>query len=478
MPTLDELRQTRIDKLKSLRDLGIDPYPAIAQRKQTNGQAREMPGKKVWIAGRLRGLRGHGGSVFADLVDSTGRMQLFFSKDELGEKKYELLKLLDLGDFISVEGEVFKTQAGEITVRVAEFSLLTKAILPLPEKWHGLTDMEIRLRQRYLDLIMNSDVGEMFVKKAKFWQAVRKFLTGKGFIEVETPVLEEIPGGADATPFITHHNALDTDFYLRISLELHLKRLVVGGFEKVFEIGRVFRNEGIDAEHLQDYTMLEFYWAYADYNDLMKLVEEFYRYLVQETTGGLKTTYKGQEIDWSGDWQKFDYSELFEKMTGLNPVKATEKELLAKAVELKLRPEKNLGKGRLMDLIYKSAIRPTLIQPCFLINSPVEISPLAKRHPDKPELTQRMHPMAGGTELGNGFSELNDPLDQRERFEEQQKLRDAGDKEAQMIDEDFIIALEYGMPPTAGFGMSERFFAFLMDKPIRECVFFPPMRKG
>lgn len=478
MSTFDDLRQAKIEKLNEIRKLGIDPYPSNFNKKQTCRQAVKMENKEVSVAGRLRSIRGHGGSLFADITDQDGKIQIFFSREDLGGEKFNLLKLLDLGDFIGVIGKVFKTQAGELTVKAADFTLLTKSILPLPEKWHGLSDMEIRLRRRYLDLIMNPDVREMFVRKSKFWTAARKFLIEKGFLEVETPVLESVPGGADATPFITHHNALDTDFYLRISLELHLKRLLVGGYERVFEIGRVFRNEGIDAEHLQDYTLMEFYWAYADYQDLMKLIEEFYKYLVQETTGGLKTVYKGTEIDWSKPWPKFDYCSLFEKMTKMHPVKADTSDLYQKAKELKLKPEENLGKGRLMDLIYKNTVRPTLIQPCFLINSPVEISPLAKRHQDNPEITQRMHPMAGGIELGNGFSELNDPLDQRTRFEQQQKLREAGDSEAQMFDEDFVTALEYGMPPTAGFGMSERFFAFLMDKPIRECVFFPPMRKG
>ncbi len=455
--------------------MGIDPYPACAQRKQTNHQALAMMGKAVSVAGRLRALRLHGGSTFADLEDQTGRIQLFFSKDELGEK-YELLKLLDLGDFIEVSGEVFKTQAGQVTVRVADFSLLTKAIRPLPEKWHGLTDMETRLRKRYLDLIMSPESREMFVKKAKFWQAVREYLVKKGFLEVETPVLEAVPGGADARPFVTHHFALDIDLYLRISLELHLKRLLVGGYDKVFEIGRVFRNEGIDAEHLQDYTEMEFYWGYADYQDLMDFIEDFYKFLVKETTGGLKTVRNGQEIDWSGQWPRFDYNELFQKMTGLHPLAADWEELYKKAQELHLKPEKNLGRGRLMDMIYKKTVRPTLIQPSFLVNLPVEISPLAKRCPDNPELTQRILPLAGGTELGNGFSELNDPLDQRERFVEQQRLREKGDEEAQMYDEDFVEALEYGMPPTAGFGMSERLFSFLMDKPMRETIFFPPMR--
>ncbi len=476
MSTIDELRRIRIEKLNEIRKLGIDPFPATFKRKETCLQALSLLGKNVLVTGRIRGLRGHGGSTFADLVDDSGRIQLFFSKDTLGEQKYQLLKLLDLGDFIGVSGEVFKTQAGETTIKVLDLTLLTKSICPLPEKWHGLTDMEIRLRQRYLDLLMNPDVKEMFVKKSKFWQGVRSYLGNKGFLEVGTPILEAIPGGADAEPFITHHNALDTDFYLRISLELHLKRLIVGGYEKVFEIGRVFRNEGVDAEHLQEYDMMEFYWAYADYEDLMVLVEDMYKYLVKETTGGLKTVKDGHEIDWGTKWAKLDYCQLFEEKNKLSPITGTKEEFFNLAKELKLRPEENLGKGRLIDMIYKKTVRPYIVQPSFLINLPVEISPLAKRQLKNPELTQRLLPMAGGTELGNGFSELNDPLDQRIRFEEQQKLRDEGDSEAQMIDEDFIEALEYGMPPTAGFGMSERVFSFLMDKPIRECVFFPPMR--
>lgn len=476
MASIDELRKVRVEKLGKIRQLGLDPYPAKFSREQSCSEARKSPGKETSVAGRLRAIRGHGASTFADLEDQSGRIQLFFSRDVLGEKEYDLIKLLDLGDFVGVTGEVFKTQAGEITVKATALTILTKAILPLPEKWHGLVDTETRLRKRYLDLMVNPGVREMFIKKAKFWQAVRDFMNKEGFLEVETPVLESVPGGADARPFVTHHNALDIDLYLRISLELHLKRLIVGGFEKVFEIGRVFRNEGIDAEHLQDYTMMEFYWAYADYHDLIKFLGELYPYLVKKTTGGLKTSYHGEEIDWSAPFPRLDYSELFEKENGVNPVAASQKELFELAGKLHLKPEKNIGKGRLMDLIYKNTVRPKLIQPCFLLNSPIEISPLAKRHPDNPKLTQRLHIVAGGAELCNAFSELNDPIDQRERFEEQQKLREAGDEEAQMYDQDFVEALEYGMPPTAGFGMSERFFAFIMDKPLRETIFFPPMR--
>jgi len=330
MAALDNLREIRIEKLRQLRELGIDPYPARTERKETNAEALKMLGKKVSVAGRLMGLRGHGGSTFADLMDQTARIQLFFSKDTLSDK-YNLLKLLDLGDFVGAQGEVFKTQAGEVTIKVTDFSILTKAIRQLPEKWHGVTDIETRLRQRYLDLIMNPEVREMFIKKAKFWQAVRKYLNEKRFLEVETPVLEAVPGGADARPFVTHHHTLDINLYLRISLELHLKRLMVGGYDQVFEIGRIFRNEGIDAEHLQDYTSMEFYWGYADYLMLMDFIEDFYKYLVKETTGGLKTMRNGAEIDWSKKWPRLDYCQLFEEKTGINLAKVTFEELKKKA---------------------------------------------------------------------------------------------------------------------------------------------------
>ncbi|MFH1970759.1 MAG: lysine--tRNA ligase [Patescibacteria group bacterium] len=475
--SLQKIRKDRIDKAEKLRKIGINPYPAKSKKNNTCSQMKDCEGKDVCVAGRLRALRGHGGSLFADIFDITGKTQIFFSEDLIGEEKYKLLELIDIGDFIEVEGNVFKTKAGEITVKANDFNILTKAIRPLPEKWHGLSDVETRLRKRYLDLIMNPEIKEMFIKKTKFWTSVRKYLSEQNFLEVETPTLEITPGGADANPFITHHDALDTNFYLRISLELHLKRLIVGGFEKIFEIGRVFRNEGIDAQHLQDYTQMEFYWAYADYEDLMDLLEDFYKFLVKETVGSLKTLHNGKNIDWSKKWERLDYNSLFKEKVGLDLLTITIEDLKKKAKELNIHYKKNMGKGRLIDLIYKRVIRPGIVQPSFLINLPVEISPLAKRKEKDSQLTQRIIIVANGYELGNGFSELNDPVDQENRFKEQQKLRDEGDDEAQMYDKDFVEALEYGMPPTAGFGMSERLFSFLMDKPIRECVFFPMMRK-
>jgi len=316
----------------------------------------------------------------------------------------------------------------------------------------------------------------MFIKKSKFWSIFRRQLESAEFLEVETPVLESTPGGADAEPFATHHNALGEDLYLRISLEIALKKLIVGGYEKVFELGRVFRNEGIDAEHLQDYTALEFYWAYASYEDLMKFVESLYKKVIKATSGSLVTSYRGQKISWSKKWPKVDYYSIFKERIGLDLDKASEKDLFDKAAKEGLDPDRSLGRGRLIDMLFKK-VRHTLVQPCFLVNPPVEIEPLAKRISNEPGKVARFQIVAGGTELGKGFSEANDPLDQRARFEEQMKLREQGDKEAQRLDEDFLEALEYGMPPTAGFGVSERLFSVLMDKPIRETVFLPLMRE-
>ncbi len=299
----------------------------------------------------------------------------------------------------------------------------------------------------------------------------------KGFMEVEMNVLETVPGGAEAEPFVTHHNALNRDFFLRISLELPLKKLLVGGFERVFEIGRIFRNEGISTEHLQDYMQMEFYWAYADYEQLMQMIQELYQGIVKNVTGGIKTTYDGKEIDWAGQWPKVRYFDIFKDKTGLDLNTVSDEDLKKYAAKEKIKLDNNFGRGRVIDLIYKKKVRPSLVQPCFLINPPVEIEPLAKKDPKNPKEVQRMQIMAGGTELGKGFSELNDPIDQRERFEAQMKLRESGDKEAQMLDEDFVEALEYGMPPAAGFGLSERLFAVIMDKSIRETVFFPPMKE-
>lgn len=478
---LEDIIKERQKKLDLLNAAGVPAYPARVKRSLAIKEALKhfsalaKSKKKVSIAGRVMSIRDQGNLLFIDCADESGSIQCVLKKDYLLD--FKLLKsVLDRGDFISVTGSLFKTKKGERSIEARLATVLAKSLRPLPTEWYGLEDMESRLRERYVDLILHPEVREMFRAKSLFWSSVREFLLTGGFTEVETGVLEAIAGGAEAEPFITHHNALDTDFYLRISLELPLKKLIVGGYESVFEIGRIFRNEGIDREHLQDYTQLEFYWAWHDYNDLMKLTETMYKKIVKKTTGALVTTNQGRKINWGKKWPMVDYVKAFQKANNLDPLTASVEDLYAKAVALGISPEKNLGVGRLVDLIYKKTVRPYLIQPCFLVNPPVFIEPLAKRSSKDPRVVERIQIVAAGTELGKGFSELNDPRDQRARFEEQMKLREAGDKEAQQLDEDFLTALEYGMPPTAGFGMSERFFAVLMDKPVRETVFFPLMK--
>ena len=477
---IDSLIEERKKKLKNIKDRGIDPYPAEAKRTHTIAEALDSfnklskAKKKVYLVGRIRGWRDQGGVIFGDLKDESGTIQLVFKKENL--KTFDFWKNnLDVGDFVEVGGPLFKTKKGQESLEVISFKLLVKSLRPVPSEFYGLADVETKLRKRYLDLLSSEDVKAIFIKKSVFWQSFRRELINNGFLEVETPVLESIPGGADAEPFVTHHNALNEDFYLRIALEISLKKLMVGGYEKVFEIGRVFRNEGIDAEHLQDYTALEFYWAYVDYNDLMKFIERLYKLVIKGTVGTLTTNFKGQKINWGKKWPKVDYYSIFKEKIGLDLNKATDQELLDKALSMGLEPDRSLSRGRLVDLLFKK-VRHTLVQPCFLINPPADIEPLAKRINSEPGKVARFQVVAGGTELGKGFSEANDPMDQRTRFEEQMKLRDQGDKEAQRLDEDFLEALEYGMPPTAGFGVSERLFAVLMDKPIRETVFFPSMR--
>jgi len=471
---LENLQKERLKKLDNLKKLGVNPYPAKASRKQNIKDALDMMGKKVAVVGRIRSLRPHGKITFADLEDESGKIQLLFRQDSLN--KYELLPNLDLGDFIEVAGEIIKTNAGETTVDVSDFNLLTKSIRPLPSDWYGLKDAETRFRKRYLDLLINPELKDYFRKKALFWQSIREYLLKDGGLEVETPVLVPTTGGADARPFETHHHAQNTNLYLRISPELYLKRLLVGGFEKVFEIGRIFRNEGIDDEHLQDYTQMEMYWAYQDYEWLMGFVEGMTKKVIKDVFGSLKTEWKDQTINWGVSWPRVSYTNLLNEKWKVDVEKLSVEDLYELAKKLEVKVEPNLGKGRLLDYLYKKTIRPDLIQPMFLIDFPVEVEPLAKRIPDKEGLVERIQILAMGSELGKGFSELNDPIDQLERFKEQQNLRDSGDEEAQMMDADYVEALEYGMPPAAGFAYSERLFAMLMDKPIREMVFFPTMK--
>ena len=482
---LEDIKKHRRDRLDNLRKLGIDPYPSTTARTHSNKQAiehfDELLQHPITLVGRIKSWRAMGKLVFAHVDDGTGKIQFLLKEDNITPEQFSFfLDNFDIGDFIEATGMPFITKTGEKTLQVSSLRMLAKSILPLPSEHFGIQEEELRFRKRYLDILLNSETKEIFVKKNKFWTAMREFLVRHDFLEVQMPVLESVPGGAEAEPFITHHKALDRDFYLRISLELPLKKMLVAGYEKVFEIGRIFRNEGISTEHLQDYTQMEFYWAYGDFEQLMHFTQEMYQYIIQETFGTLFLTHQGQTIDWSGNWPRQDYFQLFQKHTNIDLNQTTVDQLRQYADEKHIKYEPNAGKGRLIDLIFKKTIRilpEVAMQPSFLVNQPIELEPLAKKDPSNPKAVQRMQILACGSELGKGFGELNDPIDQRERFEAQMKLREAGDSEAQMIDEDYVEAMEYGMPPAAGFGLSERLFAVLCDKSIRETTIFPSMKE-
>ena len=480
---IDQIISDRLKKLDNLKKEGINPYPIKSKKTVSIGDfisefnSFKKSGKKIYLVGRIKSLRDQGKIIFVDVEDFSGRIQAIF-KDEQLKNNFKLVKNnIDLGDFIQIFGKAMVSKSGQKSVFVNDVVFLAKSLRPIPKDFYGIEDVELRLRKRYLDSVIDSKVREIFVKKSVFWNSVRLFLNQANFLEVDTPVLEQTPGGAEAEPFKTHHNALDEDFYLRISLEISLKKMLVGGFEKIFEIGRIFRNQGIDAEHLQDYTQCEFYWAYSEYKELMKFTEKLYKFVIKKTVGSLITVYKGEKINWGKKWKTVDYCDAFYKATNLDPTTASRDALLKKAHELNIFVEVSSGKGKVIDQIFKKTVRPKLIQPTFLINPPIFIEPLAKKSSDNPLKVERFQIMAGGTELGKGFSELNDPLDQRERFQEQMNLRAQGDLEAQRLDEDFLEALEYGMPPASGFGFSERLFAVIMDKPVREIIYFPPMKK-
>jgi lysyl-tRNA synthetase class 2 len=476
---------TRNEKLKRLTEAFGTVYPEHSGRTHTSAEAlsrfEELEGSEalVTLAGRVRSLRSMGKIAFVHIEDESGKFQLFLAENHLGEEPFRLfVETVEIGDFVAATGPLFTTKQGEKSLEAHSWIILAKALRPVPTEHFGLKDEEERLRRRYLDLLSNPETRELFRKKNLFWQTVRTYLTENGFLEVQTPVLEHIPGGAEAEPFITHHNALDVDFYLRISLELSLKRLLVGGYERVFEIGRVFRNEGIDREHLQEFDHMEWYGAYLSMEDGMKMTEDLYRRIVKAVAGErLVTTYEGEEIDWSRPFTVVDYFEAFLQATGIDLSGGVNEEMLRAELDKRgIKHDPKAGKGRLIDTLYKKTVRQNLIQPCFLVGHPLEVSPLAKIDPANPKKVLRFQPIAVRSELGNGFAELNDPVDQRRRFEEQMNLREAGDKEGMMLDEDFLEALEYGMPPACGFGMSERLFAILMDRSIRETVIFPPMR--
>ena len=473
---LEEIRRVRLDKLDKLKKLGINPYPSKYSQPLTSvSEAKSKIGTDLSVAGRVMHCREHGNVVFMDLQDSSGKIQILLQKKILTEQ-FPQVKLVDVGDFLGVTGTVISTKAGETTVDVSSFTLLSKSLRPLPDDWFGLKDEEARYRQRYLDLLLDQKLGNLLRLKGTFWNSMRRFLLDAGFIEVETPVLETTPGGADATPFVTHHEALDIDLYLRISMgELWQKRLMVAGFDKTFEIGRQFRNEGLSREHLQDYTQMEFYWGYADFTDSMKLVEKMYKHVIQETFGTLKFSIHGYEVDFSQPWGVIDYQTIVKEKLELDVLEATVEQLRLKLTGLHLPYTKGDSRGRLIDHLIKH-IRKEISGPVFLTGHPVEVSPLAKRSTENPKKVERYQIIIAGSEMGNGYSELNDPVDQAERFAAQQELREKGDTEAQMFDHEFVTALEHGMPPVTGFGVSERLFSFLADKPIRETVLFPLLR--
>jgi lysyl-tRNA synthetase, class II len=468
----------RTRKIEELKKDKINPYPSKFEKKETASECLKAKlGTKVKTAGRLISKRDLGKIAFSKLRDVSGDIQIVFQDGNTNDKVFSFFKkYIDEGDFVGVEGETFKTKTGEVSILVKKIELLSKAILPLPEKFHGLQDDEERLRRRYLDIIINPEVKELFIKKAKFWQTVRNFLVEKGFLEVETPALENSAGGAAATPFKTHHNALNLDVYLRISMgELWQKKLMVAGYDKTFEIGRQFRNEGMDMEHLQDYTQMEFYWAYADYRDGMKLVEELYKKVAKEVLGTLKFKTHGFDVDLGKEWKTYDYKDLIKEKTGIDIYKDDESKIKKKLDSLEMEYDKRVDKWRLVDILWKYC-RKNLSGPGFLINQPVELAPLAKRSEKDKKVVEQFQVIIAGTELGNGYSELNDPLDQEERFKEQMKKKEKGDTESMEHDKGFVEALKYGMPPTCGFGCSERVFAYLVDKPVRECVIFPLMK--
>ncbi len=486
---LASVKAVRLEKSKALRDAGVEPYPAGPFEKIATSEALAAEeGTSVAIAGRVMSTRTMGNVSFGHLHDESGDIQFMLSKKvldepELPEPAYKfLLKNLDVGDFVHIEGERIVTKVGEPTVLAKKFRIISKSLRPLPEKHAGLKNEDTLLRKRYLDILLHRDVQEMIYKKAAFWKAVRGFLDERNFVEVATPILEHTTGGGDAAPFVTHHNFLDTQVSLRISMgELWQKRLLAGGLEKTFEIGRQFRNENQSREHANDYEQMEFYWAYANYEKGMELVRDMFRHVAQQAFGTQKFTMErfgtAHEVDLAGEWKFYDYTETIEKYTGVNIATASDDELkiaLEKSGD-RFKDEAET-RPRLIDRLWK-VCRREITGPGFLINEPFELSPLAKRKPGTENVVERFHVLIAGSELGNGYSELNDPVDQLERFEEQQRMRDAGDDEAQEADYEFVEMLEYGMPPAVGFGMSERVFSFFMDKSLRECQIFPLLRK-
>lgn len=475
-----DLQKERLKKLNNIKRLGVDPYPSKSGRKHNIAVARKMMGKKVAVAGRLRSLRPHGKITFADIEDITGKIQLFFAQQELNGEKYEFLANFDLGDFIEVTGEVFKTNAGEITVKVSEFIMLTKSVRPLPSAWYGLKDVEERYRKRYLDLLMNTEVKGVMETRSKIIYYLRKFLVEeKGYIEVENPILQPVYGGGRAKPFKTHHNSLDSDFFLRISNELYLKRLIVGGFEKVFEIGHVFRNEGMDKNHNPEFTMFETMEAYANYEDNMNLIEDMFEYVVKKVFNKTKLVYQGQTIEFKKPWVRVKLTDLFKKYTSVHfhEIDTLEKaSALAKKLGVEIKDY--MTDGEILLEIFEKKCTDQLIQPTFVYDYPADFYPLAKRKIDNPKLVESFDIYVAGMEMGTNWSEQNDPQILREAWEEEKKKRKQGNEEAQQRDDDFLEALEYGMPPTSGIGPGlDRWIMVMTDSPsIADVIPFPMLR--
>ncbi len=481
---LHELRRIRREKLQELQDAGNDPFARVRFDRthyttDITGDYDAFEGKKVALAGRMMSKRIMGKASFSDLSDRFGRIQLYVKRDVLGVDEYQAFKKLDIGDLVGVEGDVFRTQKGEISIMVDKLTLLSKNLIPLPEKWHGLKDTDMRYRQRYVDLIINPDVRDTFEKRSKIVREIRAFMDGRGFMEVETPCLNTIPGGASARPFVTHHNALDIDMYMRIATELHLKRLIVGGLEQVYEIGRIFRNEGMDTKHNPEFTSIELYQAYTDYNGMMDITEDMVVHVCDKVLGTTRVTYQGVDIDFAKGWKRLTMADAVKEYAGIDFMAIDGEEALRQMHAKGIETEKGKESwGDLLAQCFDEFVEDKLTQPTFITDYPVEVSPLAKRKPTDARLTERFELFVVGRELANAFSELNDPIDQKARFERQVALRDAGDDEASMMDEDYVNALEYGMPPTGGMGMGiDRLVMLLTDSAsIRDVLLFPTMK--
>ena len=482
---MNHLMQIRREKLKELQEEGKDPYQITKfNRTNTAGEIKanyeKFEQKDVTVAGRMIAKRIMGKASFCTIQDCDGKIQSYVSINDLGEESYKAFKTFDIGDIIGITGFVFKTRTEEISVHAKSVTLLSKSLRPLPEKFHGLKDVDLRYRQRYVDLIMNPEVKETFIKRTQIINEIRNILNEKGYLEVETPILNTISGGATARPFITHHNTLDIDMYLRIATELNLKRLIVGGYDKVYEIGRIFRNEGMDIRHNPEFTSIEFYAAYQDYHDMMDITEEIFQRCSMKVCGTTKITYQGMEIELGGKWKRISMIDSIKEVTGVdfNTIETDEEAVkLAKERNIEI-PNGKETRGNVISLFFDEYVEKTLIQPTFIYDYPIEISPLAKKCKDDPRLTQRFEAFIGGREYGNAFSELNDPIDQYERFKEEIRARENGDEEAGMMDEDFINALEYGMPPTGGEGIGiDRLVMLLTDSAsIRDVLLFPTMK--